>query len=79
MAKRINKKHFIIYNNNGVISSTTPKDWARANQNCFPNRDFSDSDNTPTVDEIEKYLTQQRGFGLLSNEEVVVCYDFNAI
>lgn len=79
MAKRINKKHFIIYNNGGVISSTTPKDWARANQDCFPNKDFSDSDNTPTVDEIENYLTQQRSFKRLANDEIVVCYDYKAI
>lgn len=79
MAKRINKKHFIIYNNGGVISSTTPKDWARANQNYFSNKNFSDSDNTPTVDEIENFLTQHRGFRRVENEEVVICYDYNAI
>lgn len=27
---RKNKKHFIIFNNVGVTSATTPKDWARA-------------------------------------------------
>lgn len=79
MAKRKNKKHFIIYNNGGVISSTTPKDWARANQECFPGKDFSDSDNTPTVDEIENHLTQHRNFGRLDNEDIVVCYDYKAI
>lgn len=79
MAKRINKKHFIIYNNGGLISSTTPKDWARANQDFFPNKDFSDSDNTPTVDEIENYLTQQLNFKRLANDEIVVCYDYKAI
>ncbi len=79
MAKRINKKHFIILNNSGVISSTTPKDWARANQQYFPDKDFSDSDNTPTVDEIEKYLTTQLNYGKLNNEEIVVCYDYKAI
>lgn len=79
MAKRINKKHFIIYNNGGVISSSTPKDWARANQDCFKNKNFSDSDNTPTVDEIENYLTQQRNFQRVENDEIVVCYDYKAI
>lgn len=79
MAKRVNKKHFIIYNNGGVISSTTPKDWARANQHCFPDKDFTDSDNTPTVEEIENYLTQHKHFGHLSNDEVVICYDYKAI
>lgn len=79
MTKRKNKKHFIIYNNGGVISSTTPKDWARANQDCFPYKDFSNSDNTPTVDEIENYLTKYRNFGRLDNDEVVICYDYKAI
>jgi hypothetical protein len=79
MAKRKNKKHFVIYNNGGVISSTTPKDWARANQNCFPKNDFSDSDNTPTVEEIENYLMQYKNFGRLDNEEVVICYDYKGI
>ena len=79
MTKRKNKKHFIIYNNGGVISSTTPKDWARANQDCFPDKDFSNSDNTPTVDEIEIYLTKHRNFGRLDNDEVVICYDYKAI
>ncbi len=79
MAKRINKKHFIIFNNGGVISSTTPKDWARAHQECFPTKDFSDSDNTPTVEEIENYLSKELNFKRLSNDELVVCYDYNSI
>lgn len=79
MAKRINKKHFIIFNNAGVVSSTTPKNWARANQNLFPGKDFSDSNNTPTVEEIENYLTEKLNFSKLSNEEIVVCYDYKSI
>jgi hypothetical protein len=76
---RLNKKHFIIYNNGGVISCTTPKDWARAHQECFPNKDFSNSDNTPRVDEIENYLTQHRNFKRVANDQIVVCYDYKAI
>ena len=79
MAKRKNKKHFIIFNNGGVISSSTPKDWARAHQNLFPNKDFSDSNNTPTVEEIETFLTEELNFKKLSNDEIVVCYDYKAI
>ncbi len=79
MTKRINKKHFIIFNNGGVICATTPKDWARAHQNYFPNKDFSDSNNTPTVKEIETYLLEFLGFKRLNNNEMVICYDFNAI
>jgi hypothetical protein len=77
--KRIYKKHFIIFNNGGVISATTPKDWARANQQLFPNKDFSDSDNTPTVEEIETYLEKTLNFHIIRNEEVVICYDYNSI
>ena len=35
--KKVNKKHFIIFNNGGVVSTTTPKDWARAHQNYLKN------------------------------------------
>jgi len=73
---RVNKKHFIIFNNGGVISATTPKDWARAHQVNFPNHDFTNSDNTPTVDEIERYLTTHLKYGKVENDEIVVCYPF---
>ena len=79
MAKRINKKHFIIFNNGGIISATTPKDWARAHQSYFPNKDFSNSHSTPTVEEIENYLIQERAFTRLINDEIVVCYEYSAI
>lgn len=79
MGKRKNKKHFIIFNNGGIISSATPKNWARAHQNLFPNKDFSNSDNTPTVKEIENYLLEHLDFKKLSNEEVVICYDYKSI
>ena len=73
---RINKKHFVLYNNGGVISATTPKDWARANQDLFLNYNFIDSKNTPTVAVIEKKLTKL-GFSYLQNNEIVVFYQYN--
>jgi hypothetical protein len=73
--KRINKKHFIIYNNGGVISATTPKNWARANQNLFPNFNFTNSDNTPTVDAIELFL-EQNNFNKIENKEIVIMYNY---
>ena len=76
--KRIYKKHFIVFNNNGIISATTPKDWARANQDYFPKYDFSDSDNTPVVEEIEKYLSKN-GFSKISNTEIVILYQYKCI
>ena len=73
---RINKKHFVIYNNGGVISATTPKDWARANQQLFSQYNFSDSKNTPTVAVIEKELTKL-GFNNLHNTEIVIFYQYS--
>jgi len=72
------KKHFIIFNNGGVISATTPKDWARANQNYFPKFNFSDSENTPVVDEIEKYLLKN-GFSKIANNEIVILYQYKCL
>lgn len=72
---RKNKKHFVLYNNGGVISATTPKDWARANQNIFSNYNFSDSKNTPTVAVIEKELSRL-GFSQVINNEIVIFYQF---
>ena len=76
--KRIYKKHFIVFNNNGIISATTPKDWARANQDYFPKYDFSDSYNTPIVEEIEKYLLKN-GFSKIENKEIVILYQYKCI
>jgi pectate lyase len=73
---RKNKKHFVIYNNNGVISATTPKDWARANQHLFPNSTFQGSNNTPTVNEIENVL-KNSGFAEINNFEIVIHYQYN--
>lgn len=75
-SKRINKKHFIIFNNGGVLSATTPKDWARAHQELFNKFDFSDGDNTPTVDTIETYLAKAQGYSKIENEEIVIHYPF---
>ena len=76
--KRVNKKHFILYNNGGVISATTPKDWARANQEFFPKFNFDDSENTPTVEVIEKQLSKV-GFSEVSNSEVIIFYPYKNI
>jgi hypothetical protein len=75
--RRVNRKHFIIFNNNGVISSTTPKDWARGNQSLFENYDFTDSDNTPTVNVIEQFLIDNLGFHRMENDEMVICYAYS--
>lgn len=79
MSKRINRKHFLIFNNNGVVAVTTPKDWARGNQQCFPDYNFSNSESTPTVDLIEKFLIEEMNFTKITDENVVMCYDYKAI
>jgi len=76
--KRVNKKHFILYNNGGVISATTPKDWARANQEYFPKYNFYNSENTPTVEVIEKQMVKL-GFSEVSNSEVVIFYPYKNV
>jgi hypothetical protein len=70
---RKNKKHFILFNNGGVISATTPKDWARANQELFTQYNFSDSKNTPTVAVIEIELLRY-GFSEVTNSEIIIFY-----
>lgn len=75
---RKNKKHFLLYNNGGVISATTPKDWARANQTLFDGYDFSDSDNTPIVDVIEQELSRL-GFTEINNNEIVIFYQYYSL
>jgi hypothetical protein len=76
---RTNKKHFIIFNNGGVISATTPKDWARAHQAAFPNYTFEDSDSTPIVNIIESYLINNLGYRRVENDEIIIHYPFKEI
>ena len=78
VASRVNKKHFIIYNNSGVISVTTPKDWARGHRQFFPNNNFLNANNTPTVSQIENIL-DQNGFDHIENNQVVIYYDYISI
>jgi hypothetical protein len=74
--KRVNKKHFIIFNNGGVISATTPKDWARAHQELFKKFNFTDGDNTPPVDTIENYLVKIKGYSKIENDEIIILYPY---
>ena len=76
---RKNKKHIIVINNNGILSATTPKNWARANQELFDSFDFSNSDNTPNVNEIESFLINNRNFTMIENQEIIILYPFNKL
>jgi hypothetical protein len=77
--KRVNKKHFLIFNNGGILSITTPKDWARAHQKLFSGFDFSNSKNTPTVNEIENLLVKNKKFSRIENTEIVIHYAYKNI
>ncbi len=74
--RRQNKKHFILYNNNGVISATTPKDWARGHKEAFPNHAFLDSAHTPTDTQIENYIVRQLGYHQIQNNEIIISYPY---
>lgn len=71
-----NKKHYILYNNGGVISATKPRDWARGNRNLFPNYNFANSANTPRDIQIETFLSNQRGFQTIENDDIVILYEY---
>ncbi len=73
---RINKKHFLLFNNSGVINATTPKNWARAHQDRFPDYSFVDAKNTPRTKEIEKYLEETLMFRRVENKEIVILYPY---
>jgi hypothetical protein len=75
-SKRKARKHFILYNNGGVLSATTPKDWARGHRDAFPNKSFNDSATTPIVDRIEDYLIRNLNYNRVENDEIVICYPF---
>ncbi len=59
-------KHFVIYFEDTEQMTTTPREWARQNQSCFPNFNFSDSDtsNTPSTDTVARHLLRT-GFKLI--------------
>ena len=76
---RVNKKHFLLFNNAGVVSATTPKNWARAHQNSFPNYSFDDAENTPKTEEIEKYLEEILKYKRVENNEIVILYPYNEL
>tara|TARA_R110000782_G_scaffold188239_3_gene278276 strand:+ start:81 stop:419 length:339 start_codon:yes stop_codon:yes gene_type:complete len=77
--KRLNKKHFLMINNSGLISATTPKNWARANQDKFPKYSFTDSENTPRTKEIERYLEETLMFKRVENDEIVILYPYKEL
>ena len=65
----MNRKHFLIYYLNDVLAQTTPKDWARANYQHFPNYNFQGA-NIPTTETIEAYLIRECDYSKLENNEI---------
>ena len=71
----MNKKHFVIYyNENKILTETTPKNWARDNQVKFTNFDFSTNETTPTTEHINSYLINNQGFTRIEDEAKVICF-----
>ncbi len=57
------KKHKVVFSKNGEIVKTTPKNWARSNQHCFPTYHFTNNTNDiPITDVIVRYLNRELGF-----------------
>jgi hypothetical protein len=66
----MNKKHFVIYFENGNAITKTSREWAEENQDCFPNY----VNTTPTSNEIDRYLVDKLGYTLTSDKEKFVCF-----
>lgn len=69
----MNKKHYVVYFENGKAITKTSKEWSEDNQECFPKFTFI-GENKPTSDAIDKYLVSENGFTLTSDNEKFVCY-----
>ena len=73
----MNKKHHTIYfdENNNLIH-TTPKEWARANRDCFGKYNFLNNENTPVTETINRFLIENRGFNRIESATRVICIKF---
>lgn len=66
----MNRDHYVIYFENGILTHTRPKDWARQHQEEFPTFNFKKK--LPTTDEISTYLIKKYGFTRIESENRVV-------
>jgi hypothetical protein len=69
----MNKKHFVIFWENGIVKSLRSKEWADQNRECFNKYSFIGND-IPTSNEIDRYLVTERGFTLVADSEKFVCF-----
>ncbi len=68
----MNKKHYVIYFENGIVKTFKSKEWAEENRECFKHS-FIGQD-VPTSNEIDRYLVSEKGFSLISDNEKFVCF-----
>lgn len=66
----MSKKHYVVYFQNENTITKTSKEWAKDNQECFPNYAIK----IPTSNEIDRYLVDNFGFTLTSDDEKFVCF-----
>ena len=67
----MSKKHYVVYFQNENTITKTSKEWAKDNQECFPNY----ANKVPTSNEIDRYLVDNFGFTLTSDDEKFVCFN----
>lgn len=65
-----NRNHYVIYFEKDQIITTTPKDWARLNEDKFPSYNFSEK--MPTTDEISAFIVKNYGYTRIENENRVI-------
>jgi hypothetical protein len=68
----MNKKHYVIFWENGIVQTLRSKEWADQNRDCFKNT-FIGND-IPTSNDIDRFLVSERGFTLVSDNEKFVCF-----
>lgn len=66
----MSKKHYVVYFQNESAITKTSKEWAEDNKECFPNY----VKKIPTSNEIDRYLVDNFGFTLTSDDEKFVCF-----
>ncbi len=70
----MNKKHYVIYfdENKKEAVTKTSREWARDNQNHFP--DYNFIENIPTSNTIDHFLVDRLGYTLISDDDKFVCF-----
>lgn len=72
--KKKNYTHQVIYADSGRLIITTPRGWARDNQNHFP--DFFHNNKVPRTERVNKKL-DELGFKTSTSAELVIHHKFD--